>query len=969
MKLCSLYIENFGALSQYSLTFNEGVTVVQEPNGFGKTTLAEFIRAMFYGFPRKAKTLDKSKRQKYTPWNGGKFGGNLVFEHQGQRYRIERTFGATPKGDTFTLIDLTTNKKSTRFSEEIGLELFQLDADSFERSTYMPQQPDSGSLTTDSIQAKLADLVEDRGDVGNYDNAVAALKAARSTLIPYRGNGGAVAQAQSEISRLQEALAGAAGLRDSLDRTEQEITRLETEREDCRKAQTAIRERILRASEAAAVAAVHQRHARLTEEENRCQQALEALKARYPGGVPGEEQLAQARQAASNGAALALQTVTTPEDEQALRCIEENGHRFEGRIPTREQLESCRERISAWENLRTEAENTGLSDGERDLYGKLLPMEEAGAFRPERLETLEKANRELLKARHELDGLRPSEEEARRLAELKNWFGSDVPTRETLLGLRQDLAKAGELRKDKEKLLARMAAEPEHRASPVPVILLAVLALAAIAAGALLLKQLGGLAWGMLGVGAVCLVGAVIAGIRLADSAGKERQRAQQLQAELNRLDADVSGLEEKAAAFARRYTRTLPLSEALHEIRANWENLVELATKAARTEEQRRQLQKKAAMLEEGLRRELGTGDFDRGIRELYLAKQQLQELRAEMAEAEEKRRSLAAEIEANRSAVSGFLGAYYESPEPAEFHSLLSDLERSAGEFLRAREQTARWQERKQKHAGETARWEAQLNAFFEEFGLTREPQVREQLMRLRDDRKTYEELIRQAVELSREKAVFEGEDREKLAIPVTEQEDPGVLRAEELRLAEQIEGLSARIVAKKQQHRETGEALSRVPALRDELEQYQEKKNTDQKKAKLLDETMVFLEKARENLQNSYLGPVREAFGGYMERLLGEKAEQILLTPDLDVQLERAGQARELAYFSAGQTDTVMLCMRMALVDALFRQEKPCVILDDPFVNLDDNHTAEALDLLRELAKDRQILYLVCNSSRNF
>ena len=67
MKLISCYIENFGGLSHYTLNFEEGVTNLCAPNGFGKTTLAEFLRAMFYGFPRKAKTLEKSKRQKYTP--------------------------------------------------------------------------------------------------------------------------------------------------------------------------------------------------------------------------------------------------------------------------------------------------------------------------------------------------------------------------------------------------------------------------------------------------------------------------------------------------------------------------------------------------------------------------------------------------------------------------------------------------------------------------------------------------------------------------------------------------------------------------------------------------------------------------------------------------------------------------------------------------------------------------------------
>ena len=56
-----------------------------------------------------------------------------------------------------------------------------------------------------------------------------------------------------------------------------------------------------------------------------------------------------------------------------------------------------------------------------------------------------------------------------------------------------------------------------------------------------------------------------------------------------------------------------------------------------------------------------------------------------------------------------------------------------------------------------------------------------------------------------------------------------------------------------------------------------------------------------------------------------------------------------------------------MRLALSDALFEGERSFMILDDPFVNLDDAHTAQALKLLRELSEDRQIIYLVCNTSR--
>ena len=91
----------------------------------------------------------------------GTFGGNIVFEHEGEKYRVERTFGATPKSDVFTLYKLDPQRKCEDFSDQLGLEIFGLDADSFERSTYMPQMREDNSFATAGIQAKLGNLVED----------------------------------------------------------------------------------------------------------------------------------------------------------------------------------------------------------------------------------------------------------------------------------------------------------------------------------------------------------------------------------------------------------------------------------------------------------------------------------------------------------------------------------------------------------------------------------------------------------------------------------------------------------------------------------------------------------------------------------------------------------------------------------------------------------------------------------------
>jgi len=50
VKLLQCKIENFGKLSDVSFDFSEGVNTFCEENGWGKSTLANFIRIMFFGF-------------------------------------------------------------------------------------------------------------------------------------------------------------------------------------------------------------------------------------------------------------------------------------------------------------------------------------------------------------------------------------------------------------------------------------------------------------------------------------------------------------------------------------------------------------------------------------------------------------------------------------------------------------------------------------------------------------------------------------------------------------------------------------------------------------------------------------------------------------------------------------------------------------------------------------------------------
>ncbi|MBQ5484844.1 MAG: AAA family ATPase, partial [Lachnospiraceae bacterium] len=100
MKLISCYISGFGRMADQSFDFREGLNQVMENNGWGKTTLTVFLKAMFYGLEYSPRKNALSDREHYKPWGGGTYGGSLSIRVGHKSYRIERTFGEKDKEDT-----------------------------------------------------------------------------------------------------------------------------------------------------------------------------------------------------------------------------------------------------------------------------------------------------------------------------------------------------------------------------------------------------------------------------------------------------------------------------------------------------------------------------------------------------------------------------------------------------------------------------------------------------------------------------------------------------------------------------------------------------------------------------------------------------------------------------------------------------------------------------------------------------
>lgn len=204
MKIVNVSVVAFGKLQSVNLSFNSGVNVLQNKNAFGKTTFAAFVRAMLYGL-NYSYTKEGDERvndvTRYCPWGfGGKFGGSMMVEHNGATYRIERFFGGTARAEVLSVTNESTGA-AVDVSGGVGEYFLGLTADSYDRSTYFPQEAVE-LATNENLDGRLANLV----DSADYDKVQEKLLAYRRQKRAGRGVGGTIAQLDNEIFDLQRKL-------------------------------------------------------------------------------------------------------------------------------------------------------------------------------------------------------------------------------------------------------------------------------------------------------------------------------------------------------------------------------------------------------------------------------------------------------------------------------------------------------------------------------------------------------------------------------------------------------------------------------------------------------------------------------------------------------------------------------------------------------------------------------------------
>ncbi len=840
MKLLRLHVENFGKLQNFDYSFDKGLNVLLQENGWGKSTLAAFIKAMLYGMPASSKqSLDENERKKYMPWQGGAYGGSLEFSTATGKYRIERFFGAKESGDSFVLYDLATNCESQRYSQNVGEELFGIDADGFSRTVYLSQHAVVAKGDNNSITAKLGDLLDDVDDIGSFDDAMAALDKRRK-YYKMTGERGRIADIEREIASLRAQI-------EQLCRTEEAMRQKEAEL------------------------------AVLTERMRETGASIEAVRAKLRRAGAARER--------------AVLVAQKEKMQKELAALEESAHaldvRMKGKHPTPEEIEGKRHLLNSIYEARARVSEIASIGAQTEKYEILKPDFAGTLPSREELAAMLSANLELQNIAHREAGLHtPTESAAAR-----HFIKFAPPTEGEIKALLDALATEEAARSAKR--------EQKGSTKRTPAIICAVLA-------------------------AVSLIAAFFTAPILFAVAG-------------------VLGVLSLVFFLKKNEPKDIPV-----------ESGAEVAA---------RQMLARYGLFAEGNLRD--------SLTELSLLSRQWRE--GEVAE--QKRVKALQSLRAQKQQILRGLQEKFRAweivlPPKNDYRDDIEALRRDVVRITRAVAETEQRNRRREAAVAEQKRLQAEFTPFLRHFDPEGKMKPSECLDRVQEWETEYRRLSNRIPQLREEITCFVSEkgisassEQENAILP-----DLDALSAREREMQKELDQMQSRQAELRSHIGRLATDAERLPEVEATVRALEEELSLARANSTTIANTAQFLEEAKSGLSTRYLADMQTSFSSLLQALMDGAAPESVMDTSFKVKLREGGKTQHPESLSQGWRDAVQFCVRLSLAEALYAEgERPPIILDDPFVNLDERRLEAAKRLLAALSDKYQILYLVCHAER--
>lgn len=871
MKILSCHIENFGKIHDYSMDFSDGANIICEENGWGKSTFVAFIRAMFYGLEGERKrSIEENERKRYKPWQGGVFGGQLVFEIQGKKYLISRVFKDKEANDEFELRDVMTNLPSKEYTNRIGEEIFKINRESFIRTVFIEQNQCETS-STDDINAKIGQLADNSNDLNNFEAATAKLAEIISKLNPNRATG-SISKRSEDIAKYERIVKGGEEISDSIKRYQEKLHDEEVTYESLKEQMKEVGETQKKVSDQQSMMAKKSEWERLKNAVDRKMEDKETYRQKFPGNIPALEDVKK-------------------------------------KISECNDMERTYDRVAMYH----------VTQGEKDNLVSLTNTFAQGTPLDADFEEMFSKAKNFSDLSQKYTSGQISSAEKERLDELEPYFLNELESVTSVVGKwnNRNTKKATLPSKQAALMALKASMESQRPRQSKKISILLIIGIILVVAGLLVTvatSPIAGIIMAVVGVG-LAVVG-ILGNKKVEPTQSGISPEFENLRRTIDEDEEFITKTDEEVEDYLIAHGKNFnedTVSVVLQEITEEFVEYSSLKKKYQRS------LDRTKAMDIENLRQALMT----------FLSKYRIV------------------------STDSKFVEDLYILKDKVEKYNILREkqenLEKAEKEYETLRER---------------------MTSFLNEYGYEVSDNISLQLSDIRDSVVNYQNSMKALEDV--------GEELEQFETANTISALNEIKIDESLPTLENLNQIIQQLTDEREKvHNNIGNYNKTLENLQEEYDEWEENcaklkelkslQSTEKKKYEYVSIAKKKLELAKEVMTAKYADPIFQGFSQYYEMISGDEAVHFHIDANTTVTVDELGKQRDMDTLSSGYRDLIGICLRIALVDAMYQEEEPPLIMDDPFNNLDDKKVNAGKDFIEKLAEKYQIIYFTCSASR--
>lgn len=163
MRIKRLQINGFGKIENKEIELQDGINLLYGENESGKSTIAHFIKCIFYGVNKNKAGNEFSEFELSKPWKSTEFSGKIEYEIDGKKYTAFRDFNR----NNCKIYDEEGNDITSEFSKdkargsEVGFHHFGIDEETFMNTLFVGQNDSLVDIQSQkSIIQKLTNILQ-----------------------------------------------------------------------------------------------------------------------------------------------------------------------------------------------------------------------------------------------------------------------------------------------------------------------------------------------------------------------------------------------------------------------------------------------------------------------------------------------------------------------------------------------------------------------------------------------------------------------------------------------------------------------------------------------------------------------------------------------------------------------------------------------------------------------------------------